>query len=102
MALDGASGLRDGVKEWHRKCEEEETKEELTIAMCYYHMTAAVRMKSNLLPGGATNIGQVLFDIANLSELTPRNFPQGWLALKTRRIDRGWSLLVGFFRTDIH
>lgn len=96
--LDGARGLRDGLIAWHKKCErEEETKEKLTIGMCYYHMMAAIRMKSSLLPGGVTNIGQALFDIENLSELTPSHFSQGWLAVKAKWMERNWAVFVGFF-----
>lgn len=44
--LDGSSGLRDGIRQWHKEAED---ATELILAMCYYHIVAAVKMKTDYL-----------------------------------------------------
>ena len=83
--VDGSSGFRDGIRRWHEEAYGNEPAP--VLAMCYYHLVAAVRQKTDYLT--KTQMGQALFDIELLSEQDPTGFAINWPAVKEDWTSRG-------------
>ena len=98
--VDGSSGLRIGLRKWAEKLLREgriKSLADLIVAMCYYHIVAAIRQHSAYLPL-QSDMGQVLFDIERLAELDPVDFTKAWECVQTEWKAKKWITFLEYFK----
>jgi hypothetical protein len=70
------------------------------IAMCYYHVMAALKMQVHLLPQGKYDSAQMCHDVELLADTLPHLFLRAWACMSVEWIKRGWVAFSEYFQRE--
>ena len=70
------------------------------MAMCYYHVIAALNEQLGKLPRGRLDKGAMLWDVQRLADTPPELFPVAWAAVRRQWEERGWTAFLAYFEAS--
>jgi hypothetical protein len=71
----------------------------LTIAMCWFHVSEAIRQHTDRLPRGRHDAGKMCYEVGLLADMRPDLVVRAWQALRAGWLDRGWGQFLEYLES---